>query len=153
MEESEDEAEDKAQVLMEKYKDKFLDIFATFHPKGIQGEIRGKGSNVAFAAREAIRRIGGPCANHVLTCMDADTCFASDYFAAVAYHYSQATEEDKRIMFFVPPSVFDRNALNVPFIVRAYDMVSLVWFMQAMVSWCDFIYVSWRSNHSSSFCM
>jgi hypothetical protein len=44
----------------------------------------------------------------VLTVMDADTCFAEDYFASVTYHYTVASPEQRKVMMFAPCTVFDR---------------------------------------------
>lgn len=44
----------KAAQLVSAFEDHFLGIHSTFHPPGIQGEIAGKSSNVAFAARSII---------------------------------------------------------------------------------------------------
>lgn len=73
----------------------------TIHPKGIEGEIRGKSSNVAWASVQMVQSeynsfnskakksgggIQGRHEHEVLTVMDADTCFAEDYFTAGKYH-------------------------------------------------------------------
>lgn len=44
--------------------------------------------------------------------MDADTCFASDWFAAAASKYVRASSDKRRRLMFVAPIVFDRNALG-----------------------------------------
>ncbi|RUS24028.1 hypothetical protein BC938DRAFT_474238, partial [Jimgerdemannia flammicorona] len=51
MEESEMGHEHKAQNLKNLFIDNFLHFIVTSHPSGIPGEARGKGSNVAYAAR------------------------------------------------------------------------------------------------------
>lgn len=106
MEMAEEGSEQKAIALVEKYKDKFLGIIYTLHPTGLPGEIRGKSSNTSFAARHLVG--SRPDSREILTIMDADTCFAADYFEAVSWHYSSASEADRKLMFFTPPTVFDR---------------------------------------------
>ncbi|KAI8925955.1 glycosyl transferase family group 2-domain-containing protein, partial [Entophlyctis helioformis] len=59
----------------------------------------------------------------ILTVMDADTAFAQDYFSCIAYHYTVASAEQRKIMMFAPSTVFDRNANDVPIFVRMADMV------------------------------
>ena len=122
MEESEAEAEAKAHSLVRKYQDDFLEITYTIHPMGRPGEIKGKSSNVAWAAREMVRLAGGAHHHEVLTVMDADTCFAQDYFTSISYHYTVAPREQREIMLFAPCTVFDRNSNDVPFLVRVADM-------------------------------
>lgn len=122
MEESEKGATQKAHGLIKKYLNQFYDITMTLHPSGRPGEIRGKSSNVAWAAKEMVRQAGGPRVEDIITVMDADTCFAADYFAALSYHYAVGTPKQRALMFFAPPTVFDRNAHKVPFLVRVADM-------------------------------
>ncbi|KAJ3092025.1 hypothetical protein HK102_011507, partial [Quaeritorhiza haematococci] len=126
MEESEQGSEEKAKMLMKRYADSFLDITFSIHPIGRPAEIRGKSSNVAWAAFEMARRYNGGLQGRqdhvILTVMDADTCFAEDYFNSAAYHYCVASPEQRKIMMFAPCTVFDRNAKDVPIFVRVTDM-------------------------------
>ncbi|KAL2917612.1 hypothetical protein HK105_202898 [Polyrhizophydium stewartii] len=122
MEEAEKGSSEKAQELLKLYGDHFFEITYTIHPTGRPGEIRGKSSNVAWAARQMAMR-GGPRHDHeIVTVMDCDTGFAEDYFSAASYHYAVASPEQRRIMMFAPTTVFDRNAKNVPSFVRITDM-------------------------------
>ena len=122
MEQGEKEAPEKAAKLIEFFADAFHEIVFTLHPKGIPGEIRGKSSNTAWAAKEMISCNNGPLPNQVFTVMDADTCFAADYFEAISCYYASAGENERDLIFFSTPTLFDRNADKVPFLVRAYDM-------------------------------
>ncbi len=112
MEESEDRSIIKAQNLVKMYADFFFDITYTIHPCGREGEIRGKSSNVAWAASQmALRNINGPLGGHcheIITVQDADTCFAEDYFSCISYYYATASPEERKIMMFSPCTVFDR---------------------------------------------
>jgi len=122
MEEGEDGATEKARRLILKYASQFREMTFTLHPKGLPGEIRGKSSNVAWAASrmaDAAERYG----HQILTIMDADTCFAADYFEAVTYHFCTASSAQRRVMMFAPTIVFDRNLNDVPVFVRVTDML------------------------------
>jgi hypothetical protein len=55
MEEKEADAVGKAATLTANYQDCFLAIRSTFHPPNIPGEIAGKSSNIAHAARHAVQ--------------------------------------------------------------------------------------------------
>ncbi|KAJ3074250.1 hypothetical protein HDU98_011742 [Podochytrium sp. JEL0797] len=153
MEETEQGSIEKARMLMKMYSDCFFDITYTIHPANQPGEIRGKSSNVAFAAREMARysaRSGAASAasaaectidgiysanqttcevpfnatrhdHEIVTILDADTIFAEDYFAAMACHYATASPSQRKIMMFMPSTVFDRNSDKVPILVRTCD--------------------------------
>lgn len=112
MEESEKGAENKAKTLIKLYSDSFFEITFTLHPKGRVGEIRGKSSNVAWAAAQMASKSGaglrGRHDHEICTVMDADTCFAEDYFSSVTFNYCVASPEQRKIMMFAPCTVFDR---------------------------------------------
>ena len=54
MEQKETEAAEKAAQLVSVFETSFAQIHATFHPPGVPGEIAGKSSNVAYAARHVL---------------------------------------------------------------------------------------------------
>jgi hypothetical protein len=64
--------------------------------------------------------------------MDADTCFAQDYFTRIENYFLKATEQERKMIMFAPCTVFDRylcpflicsNSNQVPFPVRVADMM------------------------------
>jgi hypothetical protein len=110
MEESEAECHEKAQTLIRDFGDKFFEIIYTVHPSNLPGEIRGKSSNVAWAARQ-MATLNYRHEHEIVTVMDADTCFASDYFLSCTYHYCVASPSERKIMMFAPCTVFDRYGL------------------------------------------
>lgn len=55
MEQKETDAHDKAAKLISAFEESFLAVRSTFHPAGLPGEIAGKSSNVAFAARHIVQ--------------------------------------------------------------------------------------------------
>ncbi|KAJ3412507.1 hypothetical protein HDV05_000645 [Chytridiales sp. JEL 0842] len=124
MEVSEPESESKALTLIKRYEPLFYQILYTLHPTNLPNEIRGKSSNVAWASTQISTLlfesgVGEKC---VLTVMDADTCFAEDYFKSVSYHYCIQTPEKRKSIMFTPLTVFDRNAHAVPAVVRVTDI-------------------------------
>ena len=76
MEQKETDAAEKAGKLMSSFEKSFLHVRSTFHPPNLQGEIAGKSSNVAFAARHIVQvhrtdLSTGSC-NVVVTVMDGE---------------------------------------------------------------------------------
>lgn len=131
MEQGEKEAPAKASELITNFRHCFQEIVFTLHPRGIPGEIRGKSSNTAWAARQILSssnpvvsaEAGQKNKEQVITVMDADTCFAADYFEAISFHFaSTPSRQERDLLFFSTPTLFDRNSDKVPFLVRAYDM-------------------------------
>jgi hypothetical protein len=52
MEQKEESSESKAATLVSLFQKGFAAVRTTFHPPNLAGEIAGKSSNVAFAARQ-----------------------------------------------------------------------------------------------------
>lgn len=81
MEQKEATAIDKASHLVSKFEKSFLHIRSTFHPSDIPGEIAGKSSNVACAARSIIEihrpELKMDCCNVVVTVMDGKSAHNS----------------------------------------------------------------------------
>ncbi|KAJ3095935.1 hypothetical protein HDU96_000986 [Phlyctochytrium bullatum] len=122
MEETEAGSEEKARNLIRMYQEHFFEMNYAIHPANLPGEMRGKGSNVSWAAKHMARSSKDPSAE-VMTVMDADTAFAADYFMSVAYHFAVANAEDRHVSMFAPTTVFDRNAKDTNWIVRHTDVM------------------------------
>ncbi|KAI8061050.1 hypothetical protein BC940DRAFT_245553 [Gongronella butleri] len=123
MEASEAGHEAKAANLASYFKDSFLHFIVTSHPSDIPGESRGKGSNVAWAARtgcaELIQR-GVDRRRVILTVSDSDSSISELYIKEVEKSFSQA--DDPYFLLFAPPIFFSRNAHEVPACVRMTDI-------------------------------
>jgi hypothetical protein len=76
MEQKETGSVDKASLLMSSFGPRFRSVRATFHPAGLLGEVAGKSSNVAFAARQIFRNLPGENekANTIITIIDCKHC-------------------------------------------------------------------------------
>ncbi|PWN43299.1 hypothetical protein IE81DRAFT_322599 [Ceraceosorus guamensis] len=59
----------------------------------------------------------------VVTVMDADTAFASDFFLSISAYYALAPHDKRRRTYYVPPTLFDRNGAEVPATTRIADIM------------------------------
>lgn len=117
-------AKKRAKNLIKKYKDKFGVLTATFHPDNIPGEIRGKASNEAWAAKEAkqiLDKAGIPQEFVTVTSCDADAQFHPKYFAALAYHF--ALDPNRYLKFWQSPIFWYNNLNRVPFPIRMIGVI------------------------------
>ncbi|GAG11429.1 unnamed protein product, partial [marine sediment metagenome] len=82
----------KAEKLIVKFEGRFGKLLATFHPDGLPGEIVGKASNEAWAAKKAkkllVDKEGLDIKKITITSCDADSCFHARYFAALTYYFT-----------------------------------------------------------------
>ncbi|OAA68472.1 hypothetical protein SPI_00667 [Niveomyces insectorum RCEF 264] len=111
MEQRENNAELKAMSLIAEFVRKFRSIDFTLHPSDLPNECPGKGSNVDWAARKLSEKY--PTARRkdvIVTGIDVTTMH-------ITYAESAATT------MYSAPIIFDRNAHNVPAIVRVADIL------------------------------
>ena len=116
----------KAARLVSHYRTAFADMFATFHPAGLPNETPGKGSNEAWAAREAhiylIENGGDDINRYSVTSCDADAVFHPNHFEALNYLFLTA---DDRYRTFWQPTIFNSNNIwDIPAPLRIMDGLS-----------------------------
>lgn len=109
----------------------FLDLVVTVHPDGLPGEIPGKGSNIAHAAKEARRLIAdarGITHEKVLvSAFDADTAAYPDYFSCLTWHF--LTVEEPLHASFQPVPLYNNNIWEAPPLSRVLAYSSTFWQM------------------------
>jgi hypothetical protein len=126
MEEREPGAHDKARTLIARFERQFAEMFPAFHPAGLPGETPGKGSNEAWAAREAyahlIAREGLDINRFSITSCDADAVFHPRHFEALNYLFLTAPD---RYRTFWQPAIFNSNNIwDIPAPLRIPDGLS-----------------------------
>ena len=137
MEAREDGANAKAARLVLRYRSRFADMFATFHPAGLPNETPGKGSNEAWAAREAhirlIERGGDDLDRFTITSCDADAVFHARHFEALNYLFLTA---DDPYRTFWQPTIFNSNNIwDIPAPLRIPDGLSGINRLANLVMW------------------
>ncbi|CAG8515378.1 1289_t:CDS:2 [Ambispora gerdemannii] len=119
MEASETNHAEKAANLKNTFEGSFREFIITVHPKDVPGESKGKGSNVAYAARMAcaeLVRNGFDKRNVVFTITDSDSAIPELYIRHVERALTES--DDPYATICSPPIFFSRNALDVPAAVR-----------------------------------
>jgi hypothetical protein len=123
MEDADNEARTKAGILVQEFSGRFADLLVTFHPAGLPGDVRGKSSNQAWAARCAVEELVGRKGLNLdlltVTSCDADTQFHAAYFEALSYKF--ATDPQRYRRFWQAPIFFYNNIWQVPAPLRVPD--------------------------------
>ncbi len=126
MEAREPGAEEKAASLLVRYRGSFAEMFATYHPHGLPNETPGKGSNEAWAAREAHRKLIDSrrydIARFTVTSCDADAVFHPRHFDALNYLF--LTNADPYRAFWQPTIFNSNNIWDIPAPLRIPDGLS-----------------------------
>lgn len=117
-------AQKRAEILIDKFKSKFGYVQATYHPAGLPGEIIGKASNEAWAAKKArimLKEKGIDINNVTITSCDADAKFHPHYFAALNYSFS--VNKDRYERFWQSPIFWYNNIHLVPFPIKMLGVI------------------------------
>jgi hypothetical protein len=128
MEKREEDGRKKANELINEFKNVFGGITATFHPD-IAGEVKGKSSNEAYAAKTMYKKlVGGKIINpdfSTISSVDADSIFDKQYFAYLAYKF--LTDEKKYNKFWQSATIYYSNIWKVPAPTRIVSFFGSLW--------------------------
>ncbi|MDP4000338.1 MAG: glycosyltransferase family 2 protein [bacterium] len=119
-----------ARTLKREFGRKFKKLIVTEHPSNITGEVKGKGSNINWAGRQALKeidRLGIPHEEVIVTTLDADHRPHPQYFAALTYQYLLAP--DRRYRSFQPTPLFHNNLWYTTAINRILSTGTSFWHM------------------------
>jgi len=122
-------------VIAERIEKEFASVFgrflATAHPDGLTGEIPGKGSNEAWAAREVQKKIIDaekiPHEDILVSVFDADTQVSPEYFGILTHAF--LTNDRPQRASYQPIPLFTNNIFQAPALARVIAFSSSFWHM------------------------
>ena len=116
--------------IEKKYAHRFFHFMIIEHPKGIVGEVKGKGSNMTYAAKHARKffeeRNISPY-NVIVTNLDADNRIHRQYLPCLTYNYFNC--EDPLHKSFQPLPMYFNNIWQVPIFIRSMSVGGSFWQM------------------------
>ncbi|OGD85341.1 hypothetical protein A2164_04595 [Candidatus Curtissbacteria bacterium RBG_13_35_7] len=122
------EAIKKAQALKTKYKNKFANLFVTFHPD-IAHEVKGKSSNQAYAGKICKKKLVDEQKRNInfitITSKDADGILFEKFLSCLTYKF--LTNENRYLRFWQPIVLFYTNIWRIPAPIRVMSTFSSVW--------------------------
>jgi len=120
-----------ARAIQEEFGNKFFNFLITVHPDNVPGEIRGKGSNEAWAGREAKKLVVDPLNipyEHIIASVfDVDTVIPEQFFACLTWHF--LTAEKPLRSSFQPIPMFVNNIWEAPAFARIFAFSTTFWKM------------------------
>jgi len=123
-----EEAKQKAEALVKKYRNVFANLLVTFHPD-IAHEVKGKSSNEAFAGKHAKKILVDRQKRDInyitVTSKDADGVFSEKYLSSLTYHF--LTSENRHLFFWQPVILYYNNIWRVPAPIRVMNSLGSVW--------------------------
>ncbi len=122
----EEEAVQKAQALMRKFRSHFKDVILSYHPLA-QNEAAGKASNQTFAAYIIEKYLNihhVPFENVLTTICDADSNLPVNYFSYLTYEFLKDSE--RLYHFYWAPVLLYNNFWQLPLFVRIQATLSSI---------------------------
>ncbi len=120
-----------AALIREEFQNDFFKFVVTRHPRGLAGEIPGKGSNETWAAKqvkqEIIDPMGIPYDRILVSVFDVDSQIFPDYFSVLAYTFLTAKRPDRSS--YQPIPLFNNNIYDAPALTRIVALSTTFWNM------------------------
>jgi len=126
---------EKAKAIQERYGHIFGRFLITTHPDGIAGELKGKGANQAYAAREVRAKIidaeGLDYDKILVSVFDIDTVIKPGYFHCLTYRFFKA--EFPHRSSYQPIPIYNNNVWQAPFFARIAAFSNTFWQMMLQI--------------------
>ncbi|MFH1326208.1 MAG: glycosyltransferase family 2 protein [Candidatus Falkowbacteria bacterium] len=117
------------------FKNKFGKFLFTVHPDGMAGELKGKGANQNWAARQVKKEIidkqGFDYNNIIVSVFDIDTIVTRGYFYRLTHSF--LTVADRHKVSYQPVPVYNNNLWEAPFFARVAAMSNTFWQMMQQI--------------------
>jgi len=120
-----------AAVMENKFSKKFPNFIITTHPKGLEGEIPGKGANETWAAKIAkknfIDQKNIPYGDIIVSSFDIDTQIYRQYFEILAWNFLAAKNPSRSS--YQPVPIYNNNIWDAPALSRIVGTSGTFWQM------------------------
>jgi cellulose synthase/poly-beta-1,6-N-acetylglucosamine synthase-like glycosyltransferase len=139
----------KEKYLMKKFKGVFRDFIVTIHPDGIEGEMKAKGANATYAAKqmkEYLEQKNIAIDRTIISVFDSDTVSHPKYLAALTYEFLTVNNPHKHS--YQPLPMYHNNIWDAPSFTRVVAISSSFWHMMESVRFDRMVTFS---SHSMSF--
>lgn len=126
-----EEGRQRAEIITQEYGQRFGTFLVTTHPDDIIGELKGKGANQAWAAKQLKEQIVDARQLDydliLVSVFDADTVIHSGYFYCLTYHFLTVAKPYRSS--FQPIPVYHNNLWQAPFFARVAAFSNTFWQM------------------------
>ena len=123
-----------AEIIKNEFGHKFFRFITTLHPKDLPGELAGKGSNIAYAGKQAKKQIDElkiPYENIIVSSFDVDTCVHPQYFSYLTYKY--LTHPNPTRSSYQPIPLFNNNIWDAPALMRVVAASTTFWLLSETI--------------------
>ncbi|NNM66733.1 MAG: glycosyltransferase family 2 protein [Spirochaetales bacterium] len=115
-------------LIRQKFASVFPRLIFTYHPSALAGEVVGKSSNMAWAARELNQLVEKEETWDrdflTISSADADVCFHPSHFAALSWYFLTSSQPHRRI--WQGAMMFYNNIDRIPMFMRVFNRLFTV---------------------------
>lgn len=128
-------ARERANIIEKEFSHYFRNFVIFVHPDNIEGELKGKGANQAYAGKmvkkEIIDKEGLDYEKIVVSVFDIDTVASPGYFHCLTYKF--LTVENPYNASYQPVPVYHNNIWQTPFFARVASASNTFWQMMQQI--------------------
>jgi hypothetical protein len=117
MEIREPDASGKAEELQKRFRDRFKEMFVTYHPPDLPNDPPGKASNLSWGFRELAKKMQTErrdTSSVVITVADADSEFSPGFFELLTASFQQCPKEHRHFRLWQSPILHLKNYHRLP---------------------------------------
>jgi cellulose synthase/poly-beta-1,6-N-acetylglucosamine synthase-like glycosyltransferase len=122
-------------IIKLEYNNKFGQLYITIHPDGIEKELKGKGSNQCWAAKEVKKKIidkeGIDYDKILVSVFDIDTVIYKDFFYCLTHKFFTCPNPYRAS--YQPIPVYHNNIWQAPFFARVAASSNTFWQMMQQI--------------------
>jgi cellulose synthase/poly-beta-1,6-N-acetylglucosamine synthase-like glycosyltransferase len=141
-------AREMARELEDHYRGVFAKFIVTTHPDNIPGEVKAKGANASWAARQLtqiMKKEHIPLDHVIVSTADADSRFHEQFLSNLTYHY--LTTPDRVRACYQPVAMYFNNIWEAPMISRVLAFGTTFW--QLIESIRDYRLITFATHATS----
>jgi hypothetical protein len=124
--------------FLQEYKDIFFSINTTLHPKWVEWELQGKGSNVTYAAKTTYKNILSKwieADNILVSIMDSESIVQDRYFNSVSLEYCITSEDMQDKTIYQPMLFLFNRFFKSPFFAKIVALSTTFYILAASIKW------------------
>lgn len=124
------EAKKHAEYIIEKYKNRDIEILNIIHPENIEGDGKVKGANITFAIKEYEKMVKLDPKNTFVSTIDTDTKVEKKFFSIITATFLSTDYRDHAIYQYTP--LYSNNWQEGTFFARIIAIGTTLWqFMES----------------------
>ena len=124
--------------ILKEYRDIFLFVNTTLHPKWLEWELQGKGSNVTYAAKNTYQKILDlwiEDSNVLVSVMDSESIVQDKYFNAISLEYCLTSEDMQDKTIYQPMLFLFNRFFSAPFFSKVISLSTTFYILAASIKW------------------